>query len=121
MKRVLVIEDHEVQASLLRFSITSQGYEVITVESAEDAFKVLEEGTTIDLITLDINLTGMSGIQFLSLLRAREEYKEIPVIVITALRQEHHHNETKALGVTDHLIKPIVFADFTALIKEYLE
>jgi len=120
MKHVLVVEDHEVQASLLRFSINAQGHEVMTVESAEDALKVLQEETHIDLITLDINLTGMSGTQFLARLRAEPRYKEIPVIIITALRQEHYLNETKALGVKDHLVKPIVFAEFTELLTKYL-
>jgi CheY-like chemotaxis protein len=120
MKHILVVEDHEVQASLLRFSLNAQGYEVTTVESAEDALKILQEETHIDLITLDINLTGMSGTQFLAQLRKDPRYKEIPVIIITALRQEHYVNETRALGVKDYLVKPIVFAEFTALLEEYL-
>jgi len=121
MKRVLVIEDHEVQASLLRFSINALGHEVISVESAEEALEILHEGTSIDLITLDINLTGMSGLQFLSVLKNETPYKEIPVVIITALRQESHLQEAKALGVAQYLVKPIIFSEFTALVKACLD
>ena len=120
MKRILVVEDNEVQASILMFAITAQGYEPIAVESAEEAWTLLDQGESIDLITLDNNLLGMNGLQFLAKLRDNEKYVNMPIIMITALRQEQHYNEAKALGIKDYLIKPIVLSEFIALLDRYL-
>ena len=119
MKTVLVIEDQEVQASLITFSLKSAGYDVITVESGEDALKVLEEHD-IALITLDINLNGMNGLQFLALIKASEKSREIPVIVISGLKQESNINKARELGANAYLRKPIVFTKFLEIVKGYL-
>ena len=119
MKKVLVIEDQEVQATLITFSLKSAGYDVITVESGEDALIVLED-QDIALITLDINLNGMNGLQFLSLIKASEKNKNIPVIIISGLKQESNINKAKELGANAYLRKPIVFAKFITIVKGYL-
>ena len=119
MKKILVVEDQEVQASLITFSLKSEGYDVITVESGEEALIVLDD-YNISLITLDINLNGMNGLQFLSLIKASYKSKDIPVIVISGLKQEHNINKAKELGANAYLLKPIVFTKFIEIVKGYL-
>ena len=120
MKKVLVIEDNAVQASILSLSIKSHGYDAIHVDSAEAALSILEKEHEFALITLDINLVGMSGLQFLTYLRKERAYDEIPVVIITALRHEKYLKEARAQGVSDYYVKPISFSDIQSMLKVYL-
>ena len=120
MNKILVIEDQKVQASLITFSLESQGYEAITVESGEEALVVLEDHD-IALITLDINLNGMNGLQFLSLIKASEEHKNIPIIIISGLKQKSNINKAKELGANAYVLKPIVFTKFISIVKACLQ
>ncbi len=120
MKKVLVIEDNKVQASILSLSIKSHGYDVVHVDSGEAALHVLEKDHDFALITLDINLVGMSGLQFLAYLRKEKAYDDIPVVIITALRHEKYLKEARAYGVSDYYVKPISFSDIKSMLKVYL-
>ena len=119
MKKILVIEDQEVQASLLTFSLKSEGYDVITVESGEEALIVLDHHG-IELITLDLNLNGMNGLQFLSLIKASKMHQDIPVIIISALRQDKRIQKAKELGANEYLLKPVVYTRLITIVKTYL-
>ncbi len=121
MKHVLIVEDLEVQSSLLSFSINAQGYEVTAVTSGEEALKLLKEGLHVDLITLDIHLIGMNGLQFLSIIRKDPKTKGIPAIIISALSQTRHMDEAKALGIVKYIVKPVNFQELTTLLKKKLD
>ncbi len=120
MKKVLVIEDNKVQASILSLSIKSHGYDVVHVDSGEAALRVLEKDHDFALITLDINLVGMSGLQFLAYLRKEKAYNDIPIVIITALRHEKYLKEARVYGVNDYYVKPISFSDLNSIFKVYL-
>jgi len=120
MKKVLIIEDNEVQASLFALSVKREGHTAISVVSGEEALEVLHKEHDFAFIMLDINLEGMSGLQFLAQLREEKKFKEIPVVIITALRQETYMKEARSLGVEAYYTKPVSFDDLLKLLKKYL-
>jgi CheY-like chemotaxis protein len=83
-KRILVIDDEPDVIKYMSLFLFDEGYEVI---SAADGFQGLEKASeeSPDLITLDITMPGMSGIEVLTALRSDEKLRDIPVIVITGV------------------------------------
>ncbi len=82
-KRALVVEDDEVNRTLLRFTLEDDDWEVDEAENGAVALERLAAQTA-DVILLDLMMPVMDGFEFAVKLRQREEYRSIPVIVITA-------------------------------------
>lgn len=81
MKKVLVVDDEENIRLLYKEELEEEGYQVTLASSAEEAKnKILEDKP--DLITLDIKMPGMGGIEFLEMLH--QHHKNIPVILCSA-------------------------------------
>lgn len=81
MKRILVVDDEENIRFLYEEELAEEGYEVSVAASAEEALAQIEAHRP-DLITLDIRMPGVDGIEFLRLLRERD--RDLPVIIVTA-------------------------------------
>ncbi|MBI3600764.1 MAG: response regulator [Nitrospinae bacterium] len=80
-KRILVVDDEENIRILYKEELEDEGYEVITASGAEEAIVKMKESYP-DLITLDVKMPGMDGIEFLR--RLRETDTKIPVVMCTA-------------------------------------
>ena len=80
---VLIVEDHEPTRTLIRRTLTRQGWDVVESSNGLKAIESLEE-TTPDLVLLDLMMPEMDGFQFLEQFRKDDAYRHIPVIVVTA-------------------------------------
>jgi CheY-like chemotaxis protein len=85
--RILIVEDEEPLALLLRYNLEAEGYEVETVARGDEADIRLREAPP-DLAVLDWMLPGISGIELCRRLRARPESKALPIIMLTARGEE---------------------------------
>lgn len=86
-ERVLVIEDDDVGRTLLEYIFRDAGYKVKTSVSGEDALAKLAAGDKCDVAVVDILLPGMDGFEFVSCLRKKFPYCNIPIIAVTALNK----------------------------------
>jgi two-component system alkaline phosphatase synthesis response regulator PhoP len=85
--RILVVDDEEDIAELVRYNLTSEGYHVTCTGSGEDAIRLIRtEG--FDLVVLDLMLPGMSGIKVAKTLRSDPKVLNIPIIMLTAKSEE---------------------------------
>lgn len=117
MSRVLIVEDEVNIALGLEDNLRLEGYETKVAEDAEEAERLLEEGTY-DLILLDIMLPGKDGIQFCKELRQRGE--TIPVILVTARSQEADKVLGLEYGADDYITKPFSPIELCARVKAVL-
>lgn len=82
-KTILILDDERNIRTLFEEEFKDDGYEVISTDSGEEALEILDEGKQkIDLITLDIKMPKMDGIEFLG--KVREKFRELPIIICTA-------------------------------------
>jgi CheY-like chemotaxis protein len=102
--RVMIVEDEITLAEVLRDFLRDLGHEAIVVNDAERAAVMLPR-ETIDAILLDVNLPGMSGLEFLKLPTVRDS--GVPVIAMSGVATEAQAREVLALGALDFLAKPI--------------
>ncbi len=104
---ILVIEDEQDIRDLISFQLKSEGHNVFAVESADKAVSILERGEKLDLLIVDWMLPGsMNGLEFTKKLRAQKNYKEVPVIMLTALTQADNIVSGLDAGADDYMTKP---------------
>ncbi|MBI5592704.1 MAG: response regulator [Deltaproteobacteria bacterium] len=85
--RILVVDDEEDIAELVRYNLTAEGYRVSCTGSGEDAIRLIRS-EPFDLVVLDIMLPGISGIKVAEMLRSDPKFLNIPIIMLTAKSEE---------------------------------
>jgi len=102
---ILVVDDEPDISALVAYHLARESYRVRTASSGPEAIRAAELERP-DLIVLDLMLPGMSGLQVLEELRRRPETQEIPVILLTARREEQDRIAGLRLGADDYVAKP---------------
>jgi CheY-like chemotaxis protein len=104
--RVLVVDDETAVLKLVRLLLTRARYEVETCGSAPEGLTALAEGA-FDCVITDAVMPGMSGYDFVKMIRNHPEHGAVPILMLT--RKRHRQDVKKAVeaGVTDYVLKPI--------------
>lgn len=85
LKRVLLIEDHELQSDFIKNSLNGQNTIVDQAFDAKSALEILSNGNSYDCIILDINLPDRSGMDLLDEIKTIQQYKDTPIVINTAM------------------------------------
>ncbi len=117
--RILVVEDEEALATLLRYNLEAEGYDVEVVMRGDEADTRLKERLP-DLIVLDWMLPGLSGIELCRRLRARPQTRQMPVIMLTARGEESERVRGLATGADDYIVKPFSVPELQARVRALL-
>jgi len=102
-RKVLVVDDEESVRNLLRRILEDAGYEVVMAASGEEALRRISM-MEMPLVTLDVKMPGMSGVETLSRITALQT--DACVIMVTAVMETETAIEAMKLGAYDYLIKP---------------
>ena len=102
--KILIVEDDLFIRELYERQLSLEGYEVSTAEDGEIGLNRITESIP-DLLLLDIMLPKVSGLDLLRTIKAKEETKNIPVILLTNLGQDSVIKEGFNLGADGYLIK----------------
>ena len=103
--RVLVVEDERDIAALVAYHLTREGYRVTTAGSGDEAIQGARAERP-DLVVLDLMLPGLSGFEVLQELRRAPGLDDLPVIFLTARREEADRIRGLELGADDYITKP---------------
>jgi len=117
--RILIVEDEEALALLLRYNLEAEGYEVETVARGDDADLRLKEKLP-DLLILDWMLPGLSGIELCRRLRARPDTKSLPIIMLTARGEESERIRGLVTGADHYVVKPFSVPELIARVGALL-
>ncbi|HET9598124.1 MAG TPA: sigma-54 dependent transcriptional regulator [Anaeromyxobacteraceae bacterium] len=101
---ILVVDDEKNIRRTLRMVLEAEGYAVSEAETAEEGLKLLEEGP-VDLGVFDVRLPGMDGLTLLT--RARELWRDLPVIVVSGHAETPDVVEAMKRGALDFFSKPV--------------
>lgn len=115
--RLLVVEDEPDILTLLERILQEENYEVLKAPTAERGLEIIET-TLPTAIVADINLPGMSGLDFCK--RVKSQYPEIPVLFLSGLTDEFDKVLGLELGAEDYITKPFNVREFKARIKVML-
>lgn len=114
MKRILLVEDNQVNRELVRDMLEGSGFEVIEAENGLEALHMLPK-TSPDLVLLDIQMPVLDGMSTIKQLRQRPECAHLPVLALTAYAMVGDKERVLAAGFSGYLSKPI---DRKALLRE---
>lgn len=103
--RILVVEDERDIAALVAYHLTRDGYRVRTASGGPEALEAITQERP-DLIVLDVMLPGFSGLDILGEIRRRPEVADVPVVMLTARREETDRIKGLELGADDYVTKP---------------
>ncbi|OGI65918.1 hypothetical protein A2914_01330 [Candidatus Nomurabacteria bacterium RIFCSPLOWO2_01_FULL_41_21] len=104
-KSILIIEDDDFLAGLEATKLKKKGYEIFTAPNSVEAFKIIDAGTKLDLILLDLLLPDVDGFMILEKIRQNKNMLTIPVIVFSNLSEDKDIQRVNKLGVSDFMIK----------------
>ena len=117
---ILIVEDQPLNRKLLRDILQAKGYRTLEVESGEEGVRLAQEKHP-QLILMDIQLPGISGIEALKRLRQDPVTRAIPIIAVTASAMEQNKKEILAAGFDGYQPKPIQVAAFLDAVRAKLD
>ena len=117
--KVYIIEDDEDINELLVYNLSKENFEVKSFLNSIDALRSLEHEKP-DLIILDIMLPDIDGIEVCKRLRSSEDFKDVPIIMLTAKSTEIDKVVGLELGADDYITKPFSFKELVARIRAVL-
>lgn len=116
--KLLIVDDEVHILELLRYNLESNGFEVISAESGEEALAIIKS-TEIDGVVLDLMLPGIDGIEVLRQIRISENMR-LPVIMLTAKNEEIDAIIGLEMGADDYIGKPFRTREFVSRVKSVL-
>ena len=116
--KILVVDDEQDICEILQYNLETEGYEVMTAYSAEEALQLpLHE---FSLILLDVMMGEMSGFQMARRLKDSPATAKIPIIFITALDGEDNLVKGLNIGADDYIAKPLSMKEVKARVRAVL-
>jgi two-component system cell cycle response regulator DivK len=118
-KRILIVEDNEIDLRLLTDILMVHGYETLQTGYGLEAINLASTNLP-DLILMDIQLPDVSGLEVTRRLRDDDRSKRIPIIAVTAFAMEWHEREALDSGCDAYLSKPITISGFLRTVESFL-
>jgi two-component system copper resistance phosphate regulon response regulator CusR len=115
---ILIAEDEDRLAAFVEKGLKKNGFETIVAADGIQALQAIEQ-QPVDLMLLDLGLPIKDG--WAVLRETRQQYPDLPIIVVTAMTDDRDRQRVLQLGANDYLSKPFKFSDLLAKVKLYLD
>ncbi len=117
-KKILIVEDAENIRQVVKEILKGSEYIVIEAENGQKGIEQTEAHIP-DIIITDLMMPVMNGFEFIKFLKTNEEFKNIPVIVLSALEQKQYVVQAIMLGANDYIVKPFKSSHFLERVKNF--
>ncbi|CAN5729717.1 hypothetical protein BH23GEM6_BH23GEM6_21610 [soil metagenome] len=119
-KKVLVVDDDVRNIFSLTSVLESYGMSVLFAENGRDALEVLHANPDIDLVLMDVMMPEMDGYETTQAIRETEEFRNLPIIAVTAKAMKGDREKTLAAGASDYITKPVDTEQLMSLMRVWL-
>ena len=116
---VLVVEDNDLNMELITDVLSLAGFSILTAVDALKALEIAAESHP-DLILMDVQLPGMSGLEATERLKADPKTASIPVVAVTSLAMKGDREKSEEAGCVGYITKPIDINTFADEVKKYI-
>lgn len=117
---ILLVDDHPENIELLKAYLAPQGYETVQAANGEEALKALSS-QAIDLILLDVMMPGMDGFEVTRHVRQDKTNPQLPIVLVTALRETEDRVKGIEAGCDDFISKPFDGIELLARVRSLLK
>lgn len=118
-KKVMIVEDNELNMRLFRDLLTAFGYETVETRDGLAALELAKKEQP-DLILMDIQLPHVSGLDVTRWMKADSETENIPIVAVTAFAMRGDEERIREGGCQSYLSKPISVSTFIATVREFI-
>lgn len=121
MATILLVDDELILRQLFQTVLEHEGHTILTAGNGREALERMREQTP-DLVLLDMSMPQMDGLTFLRLVRANNEWADVPVVIVSAVADKRQISDAGSLGVRDYLLKAgFSLAVLRSRLGKYLE
>lgn len=117
---IIVAEDSPPNRKILAHLLQKLGFNVVACEHGQDAKDELHSGKHHNVVAIisDVMMPKMDGIQLLRHVREDENFKTLPVVLVTAVSDKDYIVQAKALNVNGYILKPVTFDRLTTKLRD---
>ncbi len=117
---ILIVEDSQTMRSFISSAIEGcESCEVYESATGFEALKLLPQ-INFKLIITDINMPDINGLELISFVRKNQQYKNIPLVIISTEGTEMDRQKGMALGANEYLVKPFKPEELQKIVKKYI-
>jgi CheY-like chemotaxis protein len=120
---ILLIEDDQIEIMKLHRTVSKLQltHKITEAKNGEAALEYLRSNNVLpDIILLDLNMPRMSGIEFLSILKADENLKYLPIVILTTSENRVDLLQCYKIGIAGYVIKPLKYEDYESKLHRVL-
>lgn len=117
---IFMTEDDEEMRHLLSFYLEREGFNIIFATDGMEAQTMIEMMTPPDLVLLDIMLPYMNGFELIKFIRQRPDWKDVPIVMLTARSDEDDVIRALKLGANEYIVKPFKPREMVMRIRRFL-
>lgn len=117
-KTIIAVDDSASVRQVVGFTLRSEGYEVIEAVDGQDALARLTG--PVHMVITDLNMPNLDGIGLIRAVRGAQQYRAIPIIMLTTESQDARKQEGKAAGATGWMVKPFRPEQLLAVVRKVL-
>lgn len=115
-KRILVVEDNDLNRKLFCDVLKANGFEVVPVADGQNVLPTAKKFRPHGVV-LDIQLPNVSGLELIAAFRADRALRDIPILAVTAYAGKGDEEKIRAAGARDYLAKPVSITPFMAAVR----
>lgn len=104
-KTAISVDDSKTMRDMVAYTLKHAGYEVLQAENGEEAIKLLSQ-QKVDVVITDLNMPVMDGINLIRALRAMNDYRFTPILMLTTESDSAMKEQGKSAGATGWIVKP---------------
>lgn len=119
-KRILVVEDNDLNRKLFCDVLKAHGYEVVPVADGDNVLPTARKFKP-DGVVLDIQLPNVSGLDLIAAFHADRALKDVPILAVTAYAGKGDEEKIRAAGARDYLAKPVSISPFMAAVRALVD
>jgi two-component system chemotaxis response regulator CheY len=118
-KTILIVDDSESVREVVKFTLEQAGYQVVAGIDGRDALRHLT-GETLHLVLTDLHMPHLDGIGLIREIRAKEDYRYVPILLLTTESQAAKKQEAKEAGATGWIVKPFVQGKLLEVVQKVI-
>ncbi|MCA1944434.1 MAG: response regulator [Desulfovibrio sp.] len=117
-KTIMTVDDSASVRQMVSFTLKNAGYDVVEAVDGKDGLAKLTG--SVSMIITDLNMPNLDGIEFIKQVRAKAQFKFIPIIMLTTESQAGKKQDGKAAGATGWVVKPFKPEQLLAVVQKLL-
>jgi CheY-like chemotaxis protein len=119
-RKVLIVDDDVRNVFALASVFEARGMVVVFAENGRDGINTLSENPDVDLVLMDIMMPEMDGYETTQAIRQMPEFKQLPIVALTAKAMKGDREKSIASGASDYITKPVDVDQLLSLMRVWL-